>query len=703
MTRSNKLTPPFAWLLVLALPLLLNACGKVEPQASQQPTSPPETKPFSNYTETGDMPALSERGTLRVLVHHSDDEPLPRNDYPIGIHREWLKRFAQEQGLEPIEIAVDDFDQLIPALEEGRGDVIAANLTVLQSRKKKVRFTVPLDHTRQYLVSSKTGSIENKSELAGKTIHVKPGTSHEETALALQEQYEGLTVAHLPGNMVNEAVLDEISQNNISYTIDDENYLSAAARYRSDFDMLFPVSVEQSVAWAVRADASELQASLNRFITHEKLIAPDDFASHGDLDAINKRRTLRVAMRNTMASYFLWRGELYGFEYELARRFADKHKLRLQIVVAEDYTQLMTLLREGKADIAAAYLTPNPWRNTINIAFSRPYHYASEILVSRADDPIESVDQLAGRKIFVRQSSSYWHTLESLLSKGKNIVMEAVDETLDTEQIIDMVARQEFDLTVADNHLLDLELSWRDDIIGNFSLTDPQPQSWAVRAENTQLLNAINKFFGKEYKGEFYNIVYKRYFDAEEDIVQWAEYRDAQKDHHHISPYDDLIREYAERYEFDWRLLAAQIYQESRFNPKARSWSGAKGLMQVMPRTARELGFDNLKDPETGLHAGVKYLDWVRDRFEQDLAVADRMWFTLAAYNAGAGHVRDARRLARQLGKDPDIWFDNVEQAMLLLSKPQYARKARYGYVRGAEPVQYVRNIRDLYLAYSQL
>jgi membrane-bound lytic murein transglycosylase F len=145
------------------------------------------------------------------------------------------------------------------------------------------------------------------------------------------------------------------------------------------------------------------------------------------------------------------------------------------------------------------------------------------------------------------------------------------------------------------------------------------------------------------------------------------------------------------------------MFQESRFDPKAKSFAGARGLLQVMPKTAKFMGFEQLDQPEQNIHAGVKYLDWVRNRFESSLPFDERMWFTLAAYNAGHGHVQDARRLARQKGWDGDRWFDNTENAMLLLSKKQYAGKARHGYVRGIEPVSYVRNIRQRYRAYVEL
>jgi membrane-bound lytic murein transglycosylase F len=234
-------------------------------------------------------------------------------------------------------------------------------------------------------------------------------------------------------------------------------------------------------------------------------------------------------------------------------------------------------------------------------------------------------------------------------------------------------------------------------------MSEDRPHAVAVRADNPKLLAALNGFIRKEYRGLVYNVLYKKYFTSRRQVRDLASGRPRAGGDNGLSPYDEVIRTLAERYNFDWRLIVAQMFQESRFDPKAESFAGAQGLMQVLPRTARFMGFEKIKKPEEGIHAGVKYLDWVRNRFEPELPVNERMWFTLAAYNAGHGHVQDARRLARQKGWDGDRWFDNVERAMLLLSKKKYARKARYGYVRGTEPVGYVRNIRELYRAYIAL
>jgi len=272
-----------------------------------------------------------------------------------------------------------------------------------------------------------------------------------------------------------------------------------------------------------------------------------------------------------------------------------------------------------------------------------------------------------------------------------------------TEEIIDRVASGEYDLTAADTQIMAIEKSYRDDINGVFPISGKISQGWAVRKDNDELLSAINNFLEKEYRGLFYNITYKKYFSDPKKIRGAVEEYNAVMKEGVISPYDELIKKYSEKYGFIWRLIAAQIYQESRFNPRAKSWVGAKGLMQVMPKTGKEFGFTRLEDPEIGIHAGVKYMDWVRDRFDDKPDLLDRIWFSLAAYNAGIGHLNDARKLAGRKGWNPLAWFNNVEKAMLLLAQPEYAKKARHGYVRGSEPVKYVRSISDRYHAYQSL
>jgi len=317
----------------------------------------------------------------------------------------------------------------------------------------------------------------------------------------------------------------------------------------------------------------------------------------------------------------------------------------------------------------------------------------------RSDEEVDELADLRGRTLVVRRSSSYWRTLAPL-AEEVGFALEPAPEELETEALIARVASGEIDVTVADSHILGVELAFRDDVKGAFSLGEPVAHGWAVRPDNPELLTAIDAFFTEEFRGLFYNLLVKKYFEDRSRVQRHARDR-AQGGR--LSPFDELVRRYAGRYGFDWRLIAAQMHQESRFDPDARSFAGARGLMQVLPRTAREFGFEQLEDPETGIHAGVRYLAWLRERFPPAERPGERLWMTLAAYNAGYGHVRDAQRLARERGWDAERWFDNVERAILLKEDPAVYEHTRFGYVRGREPVKYVRSIRDRYEAYVRV
>jgi membrane-bound lytic murein transglycosylase F len=645
----------------------------------------------------GDIAKIRTLGQLRVLVHLGAGRHLPRSDYAGDPHMVWLERFARQQGLELRLVAVDNFADLVPALLEGRGDVIASNMTVLPERKQRVNFTLPLDTTREYIVTRATDPLSARSDLAGRTVAVQPNTSFASTAAHLQARQPQLQIASADASLGKEALLDQVAMGRIDLSIADGNYLRAASHYRDDVRAAFPVSINRDIAWAVRPGAINLLGELNRYISREKPFRPMVVNSDADLGEILERGTLRVAMRNNMASYFLWRGQLYGFEYELAKRFADHHQLTLQIVTFDDYSQVFDLLREGRVDVVAAFLTPTPWRAAINVAYSRPYHYSSEILVSRPDSMVTELDQLNTRIIEVRKSSSYWQTLQDLIGKGTILRLRAAPEDLDTEQLIDDVGKGNIDLTIADSHILDLELRWRNDVTASLSLTGPRPHSWATRDNNPELLQAINAFFVQEYGGDFHQRAIERYFAKPRNRASESPLSDQELQPDSLSRYEDLIRRYASQYQFDWRLIAAQVSWESGFDPRRESFDGAQGLLQILPQTALALGFENILEPESGLHAGVEYMARLRAQLPDSIDPDQRDWFTLAAYNAGIGHVEDAMALAQRRGNDPGQWFGHVEQAMLLLSQARFARRARFGMIKGIEPVTYVKNVRDTY------
>lgn len=653
-----------------------------------------------------DLLALRERGTLRILLERFESQHLPRNGVTMEQQREAAITFAEKMGLEPELVYLSDPVELIPALLDGRGDVIASSMEVSASRKRKVAFTLPLDSDLEQLVGTADQPIPlSLAALGGQTLGAREGSFLLETALQLKESIPGLKVRILPATWTHEHVLNQIVEGSLDIVIENSSLLDHLLAERIDVAVLWTLNPPRKKAWAVRRENTQLLGALNRFLFLQRLVQEGYSVRTGDYDAIKESKVLRLITRNNATSYFLWRGELLGFEYELAARFAQLHGLRLEVVVAPTHRDMLPMLIEGEGDIVAAFLEATPERMARGVAFSRPYHYAREMVVARADDQqVHSLLDLAGRTLVVRPSSSYWNTLQEWKAKGMDFTLQAAPETMETEEIIACVADGRYDLTVADDHLLELEMTWRDDVRACFALGEPVAHGWAVRMNNPELLEKINDFFDEEYRGLFYNLIQKKYFQTPRESPRSVQTgAAAHQKGSPLSPYDDFIKNAAKQYGFDWRLICAQLYQESRFDPDAVSWTGAQGLMQLLPTTAGEMGYRHLKRPENGIEAGVKYLDWLRDQWGDTLFEDQALLFSLASYNVGLGHVLDAQQLAQEKGLNPSLWFDHVEKAMLLLSKPYYANRAEYGYCRGQETVSYVREIQDRYDAYCQL
>ena len=280
---------------------------------------------------------------------------------------------------------------------------------------------------------------------------------------------------------------------------------------------------------------------------------------------------------------------------------------------------------------------------------------------------------------------------------------QAVDEAMETEEILDGVAEGKFRATVADSNIVEVELTYAQRVRSAGPIGEPRQVGWMIRKDQPKLKAALDAHIKKTYKGMFYNMTVNKYFKNSKQMKTAASANN-QDLKGAISAYDELAKKYAKQYEFDWRLVLAQMYQESHFDPAAKSWVGALGLMQVMPKTAKDLKIEDVVDPEQGIHAGVKLMHRYAKMFTSpDVKEKDRLRFALASYNCGPGHVIDARRIAIDLKLNPNKWFGNVEQAMLLLSKPEHAKKARHGYCRCEEPVNYVSQIQSRYDSYSKL
>jgi len=629
---------------------------------------------------------------------------LPRESLPSDYGPNLAIQYATSQGLEPVIVYAKEAD-LLRALSKGYGDIIASNLIKSKSRSELINFSSPISYTQQHLISPMSGPVKSikfdSPQVKKLSVGVKQNDIFAQTLVELQQQHPGLVSVTIPRTNSPDKIIDDMIQGKYDTTITDTNVMEMALNYRNDIQVAYTMPDKKVIAWGIRKTNPELLESINFFIEEHQLSTDLPAVTLEDFDKIKKNKQIRLITRNNSSSYFLWKNKLMGFEYELVRQFALDHNLTLKVLVANDYNQMMQWLLEGRGDLVSSGLSITEERKQLPILFSETYNYSNEIVVQRQEDKLlQSLQDLAGRNVVMRRSSSHWKTASQLVNEGIALNLQEAPENMETEAIISDVAAGKFDLTITDSHTFAIEKTWRNDIKASLQVAEKKSQHWIVRETNPKLLQALNAFIKKNYKNTFYNVIYNKYFKNSRNLFS----SDLQKHYKdkRLSPYDGLIKKYSKQYHFNWLLIAAQINQESQFNPKAKSWAGAKGLMQVMPKTAKKLGISNLEIPKNGISAGTKYMFWIRNRLEKHLTADVQIWFSLAAYNAGIGHLQDARKLARELNLDPDKWFGHTEKAMLLLAKPKYSKKARYGYVRGSEAAFYVKQIRHIYQLYQR-
>ncbi|MCJ8500904.1 lytic transglycosylase F [Desulfatitalea alkaliphila] len=425
----------------------------------------------------------------------------------------------------------------------------------------------------------------------------------------------------------------------------------------------------------------------------------------GDLvETIEKRRFIRALVSYNQTNFFIDRGTPRGIEYELLKAYeaflnrrhpsADGLKIKVVFTVLP-FAELLPALREGRGDIAAAGLTVTDERRK-QVAFTRPYFTEiSEVLVTHDALPaIESLEDLYGRTLHVLDGSSYIPHLQLLNQSGKRrlrptIHIVPVDPRLEEEDILQMVNAGIFEMTVADDHIARIWSEVLPDIRvwGDIAIHQGGEIAWAVRPDNPELLADLNAFLATHRQGSLaFNLLVARYYEN----THWIRNPLSEPSRQRFAQLMRLFRQYADQYDFDWLKIAALAYQESGLDPNARSHRGAVGIMQVLPRTAAGPAIDipDIHDLENNIHAGVKYLAYLRDTYfdDPDLALEHRTDFAIAAYNAGPARINRLRRRAAEQGLDPNRWFLNVEHV---------ARQSI-----GSETVQYVSNVYIYYVAY---
>jgi membrane-bound lytic murein transglycosylase F len=455
-----------------------------------------------------------------------------------------------------------------------------------------------------------------------------------------------------------------------------------------------------------------------------------------DLAEILAGDTLVVATRFNSTSYFLYRGQPMGYEYELLQSFAAAHDLHLRLIVVHDFDEMGELLRTGKADVLAARLFPDG-RLAGRVAFTEPLFETERVLVQRAGDPAEAAAtrtmeraltdpgygfevpetvtvrarllqraaELAGETVHVaEESGAHRQLIELSDSIDGSIEIVEVDADVTTETLIRQVATGVIEFTVSRENVAQLKQEAYTNIEVRPIIGPPVGLVWATRRAATGLHAALNEWIAQERDGALFDRLYRKYYIDRGGYRERIESEYLTGETGRLSEWDELIVRNAAIIGWDWRLLASVMYQESLFDPRARSWAGAMGLLQLMPATAREVGVTNPYDPEDNVAGGVRYFQWLENQWVNDIADADqRLRFILASYNVGRGHVQDAQRLAGKNGDDPHDWED-VSHWLLLKSKREVFTDpvVRFGYARGTEPVTYVQKILDRYRHYQQ-
>ena len=440
-----------------------------------------------------------------------------------------------------------------------------------------------------------------------------------------------------------------------------------------------------------------------RFRDVEQL-RPENRITH--MEMIREYGALKVVTEYNSISYFLYRGQPLGFQYEMLQELANHMNLPLEVSVSNDLGRNFSDLQEGVVDMIAMNLTVTSSRKQ-HMAFTEPLLQTRQVLVQRKQEDaalIRNQLDLEGKEVYVQEGSVFETRLRTLSNEiGGGINIREVN--LESERLIHRVALGEIDYTVCDENVGLVNATYYPQLDVGTTISFPQHVAWAVHPGSDSLLKAIDQWITGFRRTDKYAILYHKYFTNRHS------YRNIHSEYYtlgsgKISPFDEVIKKESERIGWDWRLMASVIYQESRFNPEAVSWAGAFGLMQMMPITAKSYGITVDSSPEEQIRAGASFIKWLDERLDDVITDPDeRIKFILASYNIGLGHIQDARRLAEHYESDPNIWFGSVDQWLLKKSEPEYYTDAvvRHGFARGIETYNFVKDILDRYEHYKNI
>ncbi|MEH6450631.1 MAG: membrane-bound lytic murein transglycosylase MltF [Oleispira sp.] len=434
--------------------------------------------------------------------------------------------------------------------------------------------------------------------------------------------------------------------------------------------------------------ATRLLISLLCLLTITGSVRPND------VEKIRSQGEIVVITRNSPTTYFEDNVGATGYEFELAKAFADYLGVNLVIKKADSISDLYSNIERNDASFAAAGLTVSQEKDKW-VRFSTPYMQVSQqVIYRRGGMKPKEIFDLAKGQLVVTSDSSHAHQLRVI--QGEQIPELTWSESPDFEtvELLQMVATGEVDFTVIGSNEFEMLQAYYPNLAIAFDLTGAQNLAWAFpQSRDDSLFQAAESFFRNAQTNGLLSEVRERFYGHLGQLNYVGAKRFQRQTDKKLDKYDDLFQAAADRHDLDWRLLAAMSYQESHWNPRAKSFTGVRGMMMLTRRTAKELGVRNRLDPKQSIDGGAAYLVKLRKRLPKEIHEPDRTWMALAAYNVGYGHLTDARKLAKKDGGDNSRWMD-VMNYLPLLSQKRYYKQTRHGYARGNEPVSYVQNIR---------
>ena len=413
--------------------------------------------------------------------------------------------------------------------------------------------------------------------------------------------------------------------------------------------------------------------------------------SDDTLKRIIERNKLIVLTTNQPSTYYVGSDDkIRGPEYSLTQEYAGYLQVDTEYVVLDSISDVLNALKAGEGDIAAAGLTITEKRKK-HFSFGPSYLNVSEYLVChRSTESPKSVDDLKNYDIVIAKDSSYYENIKVHYTDTDI----TVSPDLTSSSILQSVAKKDIECTIIDSNIFDINRRFYPTISHKYTLSSEANLAWATRHNNKHLNKSLQRWFMKFSQSE----KFAKHYDTYYGHIDEFDYVDIQKFRRRIKSrlpkYISTFQSAAKKYDISPALLMAQSYQESHWDPRAKSFTGVRGMMMLTQPVAKSLGVKSRLNASENIIAGARFFKKIKHMFDEEVEDPDRTWMALAAYNVGRGHFRDAQELAKKLGKSPYSWAD-MKTVLPLLSEKKYYKDLRYGYARGNEPVQYVQRIRE--------